>query len=154
MTRLATVTEIEAAANDASVLPEIAPGFDFVDMTAFYQRPGNFALIEGDAVALFAEIEPGVVEGHYLFPDSVRGKKAVDAARKIIDTVFTVYQPRAIHGATPRDNRAARVMNRVLGFKPLGRTKEDASGRECVCYELRREEWAVLSAESSAESAA
>lgn len=123
--------------------PGLAPGFDRVDMSAFFERPGNFMLGDADGIALFGLISPGVYEGHYLFP----GRASIDKCRQFMSTVFIDHYADAIVGHVPVENRAARTMTRALGFTRQG-TSVSFTGRSCVDYVLERRKWETLSAAS------
>lgn len=122
---------------------------DTPDFSNFFDSGEHFALKCDGAVALFefvgvsADKRP-VYNGHYLFPTNCRGKKAVTAAKEMINTVFTFYSAAGIVGEIPRENRAARVFTRCLGFKPYN-TGESRFGVPCVYYMLKREEWETFS---------
>lgn len=144
--RAATVEEIEAALNREEVLRAFHPTAPWISMGAFYSRPGNVALrsVEHpDALALFCETEPGRYELHYLCGPQARGKIALEVLREMFNQIFTLWKARVIFGATPRDNRAARSMNRLLGGLPVG-SEIDDQGRECIVYELEASRWAEL----------
>lgn len=116
--------------------PGLAPGFSRVDMTAFFERPGNIMLGDADGIALFGLVAPGVYEGHYLFP----GRASIDKCRKFLSTVFDSHYADAILGHVPVENRPARAMTRALGFTRQG-TSVSLSGRSCVDYVLERHSW-------------
>lgn len=125
--------------------PGLAPGFDRVDMTAFFDHPGNFMLGDKDGIALFGLVAPGVYEGHYLFP----GPASIDKCRAFLSTVFIDHYADAIIGHVPVEHSAARAMTRALGFTRQG-TSVSFSGRSCVDYVLERRKWETFSAVSSA----
>lgn len=133
-------SELNAAVNEPGVLAAVAPGFAEFDLSDFLSDPRNVALRCGDAVAIFEYCAPGVYDGHYLFPKNVRGKVALQAARKIIHEMFTKYRAIVITGSIPREHRAARCLTRALGFQKSGEST-DATDEGCVDYELRRDEW-------------
>ena len=121
----------------------MAPGYDKFDLTDLVKDRKNIVLRCGPAFAVFVHVKDAEYEGHYLFPPEIRGKKAVSAAKKLLDEVFTKHSAVLIHGLTPRDNRAARVINRALGFSPVGASR-NASDQECIHYVLEAEKWAHL----------
>lgn len=123
----------------------MAPGFDSFDLTDFIKDRKNIVLRCGPAFAIFDHIIGCEYEGHYLFPQEVRGQRAVLAAKKILAEMFTKHHAMLIHGRTPRSNRAARVMTRRLGFEPVGAGR-NALDEECVFYVLERDKWEASSA--------
>ena len=133
--------------NQPEVLRNVAPGFDSVDISAFLEKPRNVMLGDEHGVLIFGYIGEDVYEMHYLFTSAVRGRDALHFTRAALKYMFTCASAIAIVGQTPRDNRAARVMNRALGARPIGESV-DTSGRPCINYMLERKTWAVSSAES------
>ena len=126
----------------------MAPGYDSFDLTELIKDRKNIVLRCGPAFAVFTHIDDGQYEGHYLFPPEIRGKKAVSVAKKLLSEMFTKHSAMIIHGLTPRDHRAARFVNRALGFSPVGAGR-NASDQECIHYVLEAEKWALLSQVSS-----
>lgn len=123
----------------------MAPGYTSFDLSDLIKDRKNIVLRCGPAFAVFTRIaDDGQYEGHYLFPPEIKGKKAVSVAKKLLSEMFTKHSAMLIHGLTPRDNRAARVINRALGFSPVGASR-NASDQECIHYVLEAEKWAHLS---------
>lgn len=118
----------------------VPPQFERLDMSSFVDDPDNVVLRCGDGVLMFRRMWGFVFEAHYLFPPSVRGAAAVSAAKKMLETMFTTYRASAIHGYTPRENRAARVMNRRLGLTPSGAVP-NLNEPDTVHYVLERKTW-------------
>ncbi len=125
-----------------------ALGYEHIDLSGFYNRPGNIAIGTDQGVGLFSYFGHGKWMGHYLFSSGLSGVDTIGLARSIIDKVFTLEPASAILGQTPEGNKPARMLTRALGFAPVG-TSTTASGRSCVNYKLERSHWAALSAESS-----
>lgn len=71
---------------------------------------------------------------HTLFDPTVRGRKAIDTARAMLD--FMRPYADAIWGATPVKNCAARWFNRQLGAMPKRREIYEAEG-EVEIFVLR-----------------
>lgn len=138
-------------ANHPDVRPYVSPNHHSVDMSAFAADPRHLAIGGVDGAVLFAAHgeAPGVYEMHWLLTKQVRGEAALRLARRGIDRLFTDRDAVAIVGATPRENRAARMMNRALGGRPTGEVT-DSLGRSCITYRLDRASWATSSAASSA----
>jgi len=142
--KIASPNMVIDAVHHPAVKPYLIGDFDGVDLTTYFSGPMNISLCVGPAVALFPS-HPKVRNGydsHYAFPPVIRGKAAAIAARAMLDFMFTNVDAEVIYGTTPRDNRAARLMNAKLGFIPLT-TTVDTLKRECVFYELRKERWEV-----------
>jgi hypothetical protein len=115
-----------------------------ITLSDFWKREGNIALGDADGVILFCHLHDNVYEGHYLFPDKLRGKAALQKAREIFAQLFTLYQASAIVGHVPVENFGSRVMTRALGFASEG-TSADHNGCSCVNYRMERKTWAALS---------
>lgn len=146
MTRDEATALLNALANEPANLTQL--GYEWIDLSSFFDRPGNLAIGDERGVGLFAETEPGVFEGHYLFRCNTRGKAALHLARDIITHLFTLHDARAIVGRVPDANKASRLLSRALGFTPQG-ASVSPDGRSCVDYRLERSEW-----DSSAELSA
>ncbi len=147
-----TVKELNNLANHPAVAPHIAPGYEKLDLSAAYNKPDT--TIGGNELGaiLLANMGNGVYCWHWLLSPAVRGAKALQLARNVITEAFTNPKVQAIAGNTPRTNRAARLMNRALGARPIGESI-DAYGRECINYILEREAWETSLAASSEASA-
>jgi len=144
VTRIYSPAELNRALNRPDVLATLAPGYERFDLTEFVENCDNLALRHGDAVAIFPCISKDEYESHYLFPGTCRGARAVAAGKKILHALFTSYGARAIWGRIPRQNRAARIITRRLGFE-LVDYRPDALGHECAHYILERHQWAAFS---------
>lgn len=133
--------ELDRVFSDPWILEKAAPGRERVALSDF--PPGTLVIGEPDTGAgLFIPTgRPGEYYGHYAFTSQLRGPTLVRAARRILGEVFTYYGFVRIIGLTPRDNRAARSINRALGFIPTGRTVLDAQGLTCGVYIMEREQW-------------
>lgn len=134
---------LNAIANHRDVKYFVMPGDTRVDLSAFLEDPRNVVCGDQRGVAIFEYLGQGHYRGHYLFTPAVHGHELLEIGRKALKTLFTVHGARAIHGSTPRDNRAARIVNRALGFTLVG-TSVDPAGRPCNDYKLDRETWASL----------
>lgn len=136
-----------AIANHPEVLARVAPGFDALDIRPFFGKPENVFCGGADGMALFAYVEPGVYEGHFLFPPGTPDK--FHHCRLFIAWLFTYGGAARIKGQVPADNLPARAMTRALGFTRQG-ISVSPSGRSCVDYTLERDTWAILSEASLA----
>lgn len=128
-------------------------GFTDIDLSGFFQRPGNVAIGTQEGVGMFAYLGDGRWEGHYLFSHESRTTESLDLAREILDVMFTKLDASAILGQTPESNLPALRLTRALGFTPVG-TSTTPSGRSCVNSKLERSQWEALSEASLAVSEA
>lgn len=130
--------------NQPEILPHMAPGYWRMDMSEFFNRPGNLAVGDARGMVLFGNMGDGKYEVHYMLTSSLRGPAALKRIKEAFNALFTYRDAVAIVGATPRENRAARAMNRALGGRPIGE-KVDSLGRPSIIYILERKTWATLS---------
>lgn len=128
--------------NRPDVLGGLAPGYQHVDLTHFFDNPMNLMFGDERGAVIFGYRGGDVYEMHYLFTAECRGREALRRIKAAITTVFTEHGGRAICGAAPRENRAARTINRALGGRPLG-ASYDSQGRPCITYILEKESWAT-----------
>jgi len=143
---IATIQSINQAINR----PEVLSGFllsaknvedTLLDLSHFYDaNPGNLALQTNEGIMLFCPVRKEY-ECHACFYPEFSGKLRLLATRQMLQWVFTRKKPIAIVCWPPRDNRAARHMSTLLGFRPTGKVKTDTLGRECLEYRLERESW-------------
>lgn len=142
---IATPDQVMKAIYNPEVKKHLLGPYETVDLTDFFADKESLSLRIGEAVVLFPKHpDKGAYEAHFAFPPSVRGKAAVLAATQMLEFMFTKRKACVIYGQTPRLNRAARLINSVLGFQISGTSKDDLD-RPCVDYELRRESWVLLS---------
>jgi hypothetical protein len=88
------------------------------DMEEWSNDPLNIYYMDNEDIALFNFEKTGLYSGHYFF--SSRGKQAREKAKKIIKDFFLRSGATSIRGLTPVENKAARWMNRQLGFQSFG----------------------------------
>lgn len=147
-----------ARCNELVNMPEInaalAPQYRALDLAKFFENPDNICILKARGAMLFATVPdgpPGFYDTHYLFP---RQGAAINltAARACVSEMFDRHGARVLCGNTPRENRAARYINRALGSVPMGEGI-DSQGRPCIFYVLERATWATLSGASSGASA-
>ncbi len=144
MTRAEEVKLLNMIANQPEVLPWVAPGYDHVDLTDFFDRPGNLMLGNIMGVVLFGAMGEGLYSTHFLFTSSLRGRDALHAIRLAFNSLFTYRDCVAITGLIPRENRASRAMVRALGCRLIGHAT-DSHGRACNSYIMERGRWVTLS---------
>lgn len=143
------ISVLNRVVNDPDVLRSVAPGYAELDLTSFFDRPGNLMFGDPLGVVLMAPsaANPTAYEMHNLMTEGRRGKAALDLCRQAINHVFTARDASAIYGHVPRSNLPARVMARALGGRPSG-TLTDNSGRSCILFVLERATWATSLAAS------
>lgn len=147
------VTLLNYCANHPDVLPHVAPHHDKIDLSRFFDVPENVMFGNSRGLLLFAYHAPShTYQMHWLLTSAIRGAAALAMARNAIGTMFTNFDCCAITGMTPRENSAARLMNRALGASPVG-DATDSQGRACICYRLERKTWVTSLAVLSAVSA-
>lgn len=143
MTRAEKIKLLNTVANQPEVLSWVAPGFDRVDLSAFFDRPGNLMLGNALGVVLFSNMTEGLYSAHFLFTDRLRGPDALHAIKLAFSSLFTYRDCVAITGLIPRENRASRAMVRALGCRQMGQAI-DAAGRACNSYIMERARWVTL----------
>lgn len=85
--------------------------------------PRNVAVWEGDDLALFDYVSPGVYEGHFFFES--RGREAVRVTKMLTQRMFD-YGAQMLIGYVPLENRKAGVIARSAGYRFAGmRDTED-----------------------------
>lgn len=145
---MVTLGELNRLANHPSIMPEIAPGYEWCTLEKLYRHPNT--VIVGDSlgvIILTCADNDGIIMWHWLLSPKRRGAKALALGRVALKEVFANPKNRAICGITPRSNRAARLMNRALGARPIGYVK-DTAGRDCIHYFLERATWEASFLES------
>jgi len=131
---------LNRVANSPDVIRGIAPGYLAIDLKAFFDDPSNIMIGDDRGVVLFIPKAPGHYDMHYLLTNSLRGPAALRAIKAAISELFTYHDACVITGSTPRENLAARRMNRALGGRPYG-VSVDSQGRDCIDYVLERAKW-------------
>lgn len=127
-------------ANQPEVISGIAPGYEQLDCRRFFDNSDNVMLGDERGLALFFSRGGGVYEAHYLFTKVMRGRDAFLRCKAALKFMFTRHAASLICGSTPRENRAARAMNRVLGAQPVG-VSVGKSGGAYIRYALRRDDF-------------
>src|SRR5690554_3962961 len=107
MTRDEATAILNDLANEPANLAQM--GYEWVDLSRFFDRPGNIAIGDERGVMLFAHIGGGVYDTHYLFHPKVRGREALKLARNIITRLFTLHGAKAIVGQVPTTNKTSRA---------------------------------------------
>jgi hypothetical protein len=126
---------INRIANSAAVRPFVCYRDGPMDWSPAIE--GCIVLSCGDdAVGVFEQTHPGVFQTHTMFGPTCRGRRAIEAARAMIDWMIPQHAV-AIWGATPVVNRAARWFNRQLGAVSIGFDDFEAEGQVEI-FLLRR----------------
>lgn len=124
-------------ANHADILPNVNPNVESLDLTPLALAPGTVIVFKDDHNAgLFFPYAATVWEGHYLF-STLRGREARDFAKQAVRMAFDYSPAAAIIGQVPKAHKAARVMSRAIGCRPLDESV-DCLGRACIRYILER----------------
>ena len=144
MTSNENIALLNRIVNQPEVLQGVAPGYLSLDLSSFFDKPGNLMVGDERGVVLFSLIGDGWYRMDYLFTSSMRGPGALRVIKDAIASLFTQREAYAITGQTPRDNHPARAMNRALGGRPSG-VSIDSQGRHCIDYVLERATWVRLS---------
>lgn len=126
-------------AESDSVMPFINIEHDRPDWEALASlRPtqsGVVILSNGeDAMALFTLTAPGIYQGHTMFANTCRGRRAIETGREIIAWMFD-HGAEVVWGSTPRGNRKARWFNRQIGMHPLPTSDDEDEN-----FEIRKED--------------
>lgn len=143
MSKASDLELLNAVANTPEVLAGAAPGYADLDLSAFLDAANSAMIGSRKGLVLFAEVSPCYYEMHYLLTNQLKGRERLQLIKDAIWQVFTYRECYVIVGATPRENRAARAINRALGGLPIG-AKVDTLGRDCIIYKLERVKWAHL----------
>ena len=134
---------------DPAVAAILGHGWSVDVLLRVLELTGAVALYAHGGYMLFIPYGDGAWEAHYAMPGPIRGQAALRSARACLRAMFTRHKAGVIFGRTPRDNRAARLMNRLLGARPVAECTF-MDGRRYVLYQLGRSQWATFSAAQSA----
>jgi hypothetical protein len=110
-----------------------------LDYAPFYFKPYTMLIGDQRGVVALDYAGDGIYVWHWVLGPKARGRAGIELGRRAIKEVFTRPWVNAIKGVTPREFRAARVMNRALGARPIGEST-DFAGRACIVYLLEREQ--------------
>ena len=115
--RLASVEEVNAIANDASVQEMMGVGD--LDFSAAMADPRLVALTDGGFCTMFVWTAPGVYEGHVMARKESRGRYAIGAGRAAFAHMKN-QGARMIWSQPSIANRAAIWYVRQMGMKDHG----------------------------------
>lgn len=86
-----------------------------------------------DALALFTATADGIFQGHTMFAETCRGRRAIETGKDILAWMFD-HGADVVWGSTPRENRKARWFNRQIGMRPLPTSDDEDEN-----FEIRKE---------------
>jgi hypothetical protein len=89
-----------------------------VDCEAWVANDKNVMLVKGEDVGLATYEYPGVYNVHWFF--KVRGRKAIELAKEMLDEMFSNYGLQTMRGITRVDIRGARWAARQVGCTSHG----------------------------------
>jgi hypothetical protein len=123
--RLVKETRDSAWANAVINHPEVKPGLALgyldgdLDISPLVESPDNVLYMGEFGGALFHWCAPGVYDVHNFILPEGRGAWGKRACLEIIEAIFE-RGARMIWCMTPVENRACRLLNRMLGFASEG----------------------------------
>lgn len=88
------------------------------DFKTWFATPRNLMFTEGRNVGLATYDGPGHYTVHWYF--EVRGRKAIDLARRMIKNLFDNYGALTVRGLIRKDLKASRWACRQVGLKSYG----------------------------------
>ncbi len=121
------------------------PGDDEITMHTVLLNPGNIGYWQDDIGGmLFCQSKAHEFDCHFMFIPGSGGFLIKETARAMLDQMFTKHGARVIRGYPPRENRAVRLIGYALGFRQIPSSDHvDELGRQCIAYELRKEDGSV-----------
>lgn len=114
---------------------EFLPITGFEPLT-FILNHDNIVIKNGSDYGVFEFTAFGTYTGHYFFKS--RGRAAIDSGKQILDELFNEHGAFLVIGFTPCEYKAAKWMNRQLGFKP-GPAVDTPEGL-CQLFTLTKEQ--------------
>jgi len=137
--------DYDAVGNILETYRDIIGGFDLGpwlsddNNLAFIDDTGNLGLLEYDT--------PGVYNSHMFFCS--RGRDAINKATEMIGNAFEHYPVQVMRGYTDVSNRAARWMDRQLGYTSYGVLS--TLNPPCELFILTKKEFEVKHGKSTRE---
>lgn len=109
-----------------------------VDASEFMKRATTILTDHG---GFFLEpITSAVFEAHMFFSESGRGAECVRAARDGLRYAFREMGAAVVFGRIPIDDRPARLITRIIGFKADGVRPREPGGPLVEWFQMRSEE--------------
>ena len=127
MIRLATLDDVPRMAELSDLTHEhLVDAFSRMDM------------LLGDHCMFFLErITPSVFEGHIVIEPEHRGKSAIASAKAALNFAFGQLNAAVVFGRIPVEDRAARMLTRMIGFVSDGIRPRHEGGPLCEWFEMR-----------------
>lgn len=109
------------------------------DPKSWLDNPENIALEKEGNYTLYEHHGKGLYTAHIFFP-TVKGRKAIDLAKEMLDHLFKYYPfILSLRGLTPLENRPARWLARQVGFSSQGPINWE--GKWCELFVLTDEQF-------------
>ena len=93
-------------------------------------------LISDHGFFFLEPITGSVLEAHMAFDQKGRGKECVDAARAGLRYCFNALGAVCVFGRIPVENRAARLLTRMIGFRSEGVRPHHPGGPDVEWFEM------------------
>ena len=127
MIRLATLDDVPRMAELSDLTPEhLEDAFKRMDM-----------LLDDHCMFFFERITASVFEGHIVIEPEHRGKSAIASAKAALDFAFGQLNAAVVFGRIPVEDRAARLLTRLIGFVSDGIRPRHVGGPLCEWFEMR-----------------
>lgn len=111
------------------------------DLQLWLTNDKNLAFTDDrDNIGLLEYDRPGIYNSHMFF--NSRGKETLDRATEMIKYAFDNYPVEVMRGYTPLTNKAARWVDRQLGYTSYGEIDMVGTPR-CELFILTRKEFEV-----------
>jgi hypothetical protein len=117
MFRTESAALISAIANHPDVRPTLEAGDHYLEGERFLRETGNIAYASDKGIILFTPLWHNGYRGHIGFLNSGRGATALNAAKWVLNDMFTNLDASAVVAGVPLPLRRARMFCRMLGFK-------------------------------------
>jgi hypothetical protein len=120
--------------------PDDAPfvaGITGVDARDYMAR--SHTLISKNGFFFLEPITTSVLEAHMAFLRPGRGRECLHAARAGLRYAFAELGALVIFGRIPVEDRAARLLTRIIGLRPDGIRPREPGGPLCEWFEIRRD---------------
>lgn len=115
--------------------PEVRPTFGYhegaTDLSELLDHPDAYVMLSDGrmAASIFEWSAPGVWQGHSIFLPESRGEYGIAAAKAMCRWMFGIMGARMLWGMTPLTHHAARLFNRLVGFRAEGEIVDEADIR-------------------------
>ena len=127
MIRLATLDDVPRMAELSDLTPaHLTDAFVRMDM-----------LLDDHSMFFLERITPSVFEAHMVFEPEHRGKSAIASAKAGLAIAFGQLNAAVVFGRIPVEDRAARLLTRLIGFVSDGIRPRHEGGPLCEWFEMR-----------------